>query len=424
MGGLDLSRRPTTAATYSVKFINGAPTHVDVTGAVHLGDANLAVVVPTGTVIAPADRFTIISNDGTDPVTGTFAGLPENAVVQTVGNFRLRITYRGGDGNDVVVTKIATPLTAVGAGAGGLPIVNVYDRDGGLMRSFLAYDPSFRGGVRVAVADVTGDGIWDVITAPGPGGGPHIKVFDGVTGALVRQWMAYDPAFRGGVFVAAAPIDLNDDLAEIVTGAGAGGGPHVQVFDGKTGAVVTSFMAYDPAFTGGVNVAAIRKYTFVDVDPRLPSSTHPGRIVTGTGPGGGPHVRIFDGTNGRLEVEFFAYDLNFRGGVTVAASFDTSNHGYLVTAPGPGAPPEVRVYDGSSTAFPAKSFLAYGADFRGGVTLRVIEADRPAILTGAGPGGGPHVRQWRFPSNNVTDFTLERDFFAFDPRFTGGIFVG
>src|SRR5436309_16135629 len=120
------------------------------------------------------------------------------------------------------------------------------------MRSFLAYDAAFRGGVRVAVADITRDGILDLVTAPGPGGGPHVKVFDGVTGAVVRQFMAYDPAFHGGVFVAAALIDYGE-VPDIITGAGAGGGPHVKVFSGETGAVESSFMAYDVAFRGGVS---------------------------------------------------------------------------------------------------------------------------------------------------------------------------
>src|SRR5205085_2110700 len=45
---------------------------------------------------------------------------------------------------------------------------------------FLAYDDSFGGGVRVAVGDVDGDGIDEIITAPGPSLGlrpPAIKVF-------------------------------------------------------------------------------------------------------------------------------------------------------------------------------------------------------------------------------------------------------
>ena len=53
--------------------------------------------------------------------------------------------------------------------------------------------PGFTGAVRVATGDVNGDGTPDIITAAGPGGGPHIKVFDGVTGATIRSFMAYDP---------------------------------------------------------------------------------------------------------------------------------------------------------------------------------------------------------------------------------------
>ena len=64
--------------------------------------------------------------------------------------------------------------------------------------------------MRVAAADVNGDGIADVIVSPGPGGGPHVRIFDGaalLTQSLVELlgFMAYNPAFTGGVYVAAAP---------------------------------------------------------------------------------------------------------------------------------------------------------------------------------------------------------------------------
>ena len=68
---------------------------------------------------------------------------------------------------------------------GGLPLVNYYDGGGTLLRSFLAYDAGFRGGVRVVTTDMNRDGVADIITAPGPGGGPHVKLFDGVTGQVL-----------------------------------------------------------------------------------------------------------------------------------------------------------------------------------------------------------------------------------------------
>src|SRR5262245_34349672 len=68
--------------------------------------------------------------------------------------------------------------------------------------SFFAYGPSFAGGVRVATGDVNGDGTADIITGAGPGGGPHVKAFSGVDHSELKSFFAYTPAFTGGIFVA------------------------------------------------------------------------------------------------------------------------------------------------------------------------------------------------------------------------------
>ena len=94
----------------------------------------------------------------------------------------------------------------------------------------MAYDPAFRGGVRVAVGDVNGDGRKDVITSPGVGGGPHIKAFSGTNNAVLASFMAYVTNYTGGVYVAAGDLD-NDHVAEIITGPGLGGGPDLRTFD-------------------------------------------------------------------------------------------------------------------------------------------------------------------------------------------------
>jgi hypothetical protein len=81
---------------------------IDVRGSVGLGgstlDLKLFGFAPTG-----GQKFTILANDGTDPINGTFANLPEGAAF-TTGGHRFTITYNGGTGNDIVVTAVeATP---------------------------------------------------------------------------------------------------------------------------------------------------------------------------------------------------------------------------------------------------------------------------------------------------------------------------
>src|SRR5262249_45352768 len=82
------------------------------------------------------------------------------------------------DGSPAPGTIVAV-LTAVGADSGGSPQVKVFDAGGTQIASFLAFAPGFQGGVRVAVGDVNGDGVPDLIVAAGPGGGPHVKIIDG-----------------------------------------------------------------------------------------------------------------------------------------------------------------------------------------------------------------------------------------------------
>lgn len=68
--------------------------------------------------------------------------------------------------------------------------------------SLLAYGASFTGGARVAAADVDGDDRADVITAAGPGGGPHVKALSGADSSTLSSFFAGTPTV-GPAFVAA-----------------------------------------------------------------------------------------------------------------------------------------------------------------------------------------------------------------------------
>ena len=76
-----------------------------------------------------------------------------------------------------------------------------YDDTNVKINEFLAYDAGFLGGVRLAAVDVDGDGKADILTGAGPGGGPHVQGLDGLTARNLDSFFAYDPRFPGGVFV-------------------------------------------------------------------------------------------------------------------------------------------------------------------------------------------------------------------------------
>ncbi|MCA9450762.1 MAG: VCBS repeat-containing protein, partial [Candidatus Omnitrophica bacterium] len=231
---------------------------------------------------------------------------------------------------NVFLENLPKSQVVTAAGPGGGPHIRVVrGEDGAEVRSFFAFDSSFSGGVRVASGDVDGDGISDIIAAAGPGGGPHVRVFSGFDGRELNSFFAYGSDFTGGVFVAAA--DLNGDgKAEVITGADAGGGPHVRVFDLANNTELFNFFAYGPMFSGGVRLA-----TGDVTGDGTPD------IVTGAGPGGGPHVRVFDGSTGQPVIgalgSFFAFDPVFSGGVFVsAADFTGDGRAEIVTGAGAG----------------------------------------------------------------------------------------
>jgi hypothetical protein len=299
-----------------------------------------------------------------------------------VGRDSLEYTISDGNGGfdtatlTIDVLNRPDEIMVVAAGDGAAPEVVVANPASGqeLFR-FLAYNQKFRGGVRVATGDVTGDGAPDIITGAGPGGGPHVRVFDGVSGqplsSPVGSFMAFSPFFTGGVFVASGDVN-GDGLDDVIVSADEGGGPHVRVFSATDGAELMSFYAYAPNFAGGVRVAA------ADLN-----SDGLADIITGAGAGGGPHVRAISGQDGTTLKSFYAYDPAFTGGVYVAAG-DVDGGGLedIITGAGAGGGPHVRAFGGADNKIKA-NFFAYEGDYLGGVPVAVTSVNDADGLNGA-----------------------------------------
>lgn len=292
----------------------------------------------TGTDSGTSPRVRISESDGS--LVTSFLGFSESFT----GGVHVASGDLSGDGSYEAV---------IGAGSGGAPHIRIFGDTGDLLGSFYAYAEHFRGGVYVTTGDLDGNGSHEIIAGAGDGGAPHIRIFND-KGILIGTFFAFDENFRGGVHVTTGDLDGNGQ-DEIIVGAGNGGAPQIRIFNDK-GKVLGQFFAYDLGFRGGVYVAT------GDVD-----GDGVDEIITGAGNGGGPHVRVFTDT-GTVLGQFFAYDEGFRGGVRVAAGdINADSVDEIITGAGPGGGPHIRQFDAQGNVI--DQYFAYEESLRTGVNV-------------------------------------------------------
>jgi hypothetical protein len=333
-----------------------------------------------------------------------------------------RLTLSGASGAAIAASEaLGTSIDedqstfAVGEGSGGKVVI--YQGSGSGAQSVATFEPfgtSFKGGVRVATGDVTGDGIDDIIIGGGNGSRGVVRVYDGTTfepvaGAL-GSVSAFGQTFRGGVYVAAGDVD-GDGHADVIVSPAAGSSTQVRVFSGADGSLINSFTAF-PGMSGGVRVAV------GDLNGDGLSE-----IIVGVG--SGSRVRIFDGESGSpLEgssASFNVFEKRYKRGVFVAAG-DVNGDGIddLIASAGAGVP-RVKVFTSAPGESQPIEFQAYPrAPFLGArVSLADVNGDGIAdIIAARGGTGAPEVRAFsgiEFASIfSLKPFEKQRD----------GVFVG
>ncbi|OWK41895.1 polymorphic outer membrane protein [Fimbriiglobus ruber] len=334
---------------------------------------------------------------------------------------------------------------AVGADAGGTGTVTVYNPDGSVAYMAAPFGASFTAGVRVAVADLNGDGAPELIAGTGPGVANQVVVLDGKTHQQIASFEPFEGTFTGGLFITVGDIN-GDGVPDLVVTPDQSGGPIVAAYDGAAlgkGQVVQLarfFGINDPNFRGGARAAVgdINGDGFGDV-------------IVSAGFGGGPRVAIFSGaavaTNTPTELmsDFFAFEPSLRNGAYVTAG-DLTGKGYadLVFGAGPGGGPRVRAVDPAVLLAAAGDFSSLDdsavsgaglADFfagdptnRGGVRVAVANLDgdtKADVVVGSGTGAGAAVTAYTGAAiaANPASPAAAGDLDAF-PGFTGGVFVG
>jgi hypothetical protein len=289
------------------------------------------------------------------------------------------------------------------------------------------YAHSYMYGVNIASGDVDGNGIDEIITAPGPGSGnpAEIRIFDN-NGAPLPNLNVTAFTNDYGANVASADFD-GDGHYEVITGTGQNKANSayvkIYVYDPATQDLVDSGIdLYPYNMQYGVNVAA------GDVDgdgvPELITSPGSGSKNRGI-------VRIWsiDTSAGTGQwsvalVKEFTVQAEYKYSVTIASG-DVNGDGLdeIITGDGPHSKARdvVRVYDQDGVLLnvwqAGTAFNGYGAKVASGDLDNDGIAD---IIVAPGPGAGNQAHIKVFDINGTT----KADFYPFNTQYGATVAVG
>jgi hypothetical protein len=197
-----------------------------------------------------------------------------------------------------------------------------------------------------------------------------------------------------------------DGEDELIVAAGAGGGPQVRIFT-REGELVTQFFAYNRDYRNGVTLVA------ADIN-----SDGADDLVLAAGDKNGSLVSVIF-SNGDAQRSFKIKTPGASGPVNLAAA-DLNGDGQieLIAGAGVGALPEIQIFD--TVGNKKGLWLAFPKSFRGGARVAAGDVDgdgQVEIVTAPASKGGPQVRIFT-PAGR-----LKHQFFAFDKTLRMGLSV-
>lgn len=287
---------------------------------------------------------------------------------------------------------VVTPMSKGG------PQVAIWDKDGNLQGTWFAYSSDLRMGLTTEVADLDGDGNYEVITNPGEGFDAQLRIFDS-SGNVQRQFYAYDQGFRKGINIVAYDLD-GDGNKEIITSPAKEASADIKVFS-KDGDLIARFNAYGSGYNEGALIAAL------DLN-----NDGTGEIVTAPVTGSG-QLRVFT-KDGDTVTQFNAYGSGYRNGIAslVLSDLNGDDTGEIVTTPATGGS-QIRTFDRNGNAL--AQFNAYASTFAGGSRVSVGDVDGDGtldIVALPNSNGSAQARVF------TKDGDVKSQFFAYPPETT------
>jgi hypothetical protein len=330
-------------------------------------------------------------------------------------------------------SQAPTFMSAAGSsqGKGSKPLVKVYDASSNdLLYSFYAYETSFAGGVRVALIDMNGDSVPEVIVAPGPGRAGQVKVYDGAkllaaapttsqhlvsapNSALIGAAFYSDgTSYKSGLYVAGGDVD-GDGKVDVITSTQTGGGK-IRVFtlSGSTWAQRRSFTPYTSSEK--VTTGAVVAVADVDGDGRPD-------IVTAPGAGTAVIVKVFDGLTKTTLRKFNGFESSFKNGVSIAAAdLDGDGLAEIMLGAGANGQSRVRVLNGFGKL--QKEFKAFTTG-NSKVPLRIaaheVDGEIELFVAQSNDGRSREIRHFDPLTGQLVDSFLEND-----STFAAGVNLG
>ena len=251
-------------------------------GVAYSGPISLALGENNG-----ASEFAVGEGAGASPLVKLLSGKTGKVLASLMpfpASFRGGVSVAFGD-----LSGTGADDLIVGSGAGMPGQVKVYSPlSRSLLEDLTPFGASFESGLSVAAGDLSGGGNDDLIVGTGPGVPARVEVYSGQTSTILEALSPFAASFEGGVSLAAGDLD-GDGKADLVVGSGPGMTTVVRAYRDATTTRLWSIDAFSSSFSGGVSLATVAL-----------EGTGGGDVVVGAGAGGGAQVKVIDGRTAAL----------------------------------------------------------------------------------------------------------------------------
>jgi hypothetical protein len=378
-----------------------------------------------GAANAPTSNYLDVNFAGAQSPTLFDTGGTSNGLFMFANDAGVQFTNMASfDPTDYTGSVGAVNAVTATAGSASLPTVQIINSVTGQTLQTLTnvYPAGYSGGVQVAIGNVTGSGIPDVIVAPGVGQAPFIKIYSVLTGALVESFLAEPSAYNYGLQVAVGDVTGNG-RQDIIT-APLVGAATVNVFlnNGSSTTPFTAYSASTPKITafsnisgyeGGVGGLAVGNVT---ANPATSgNSAGAGDIVVGSGVGTKAIAQVFNYySNGASSTPALTitptFSASVTGGISVAVA-DVNGDGVpdVVMGAGTNGSSLIDVWSGKTKTITSQftAFTGAGNSAPVHVAIAKISSGVNDILAAQGIGGQSHDLKTFTASGAAVDTVME-----------------